>query len=105
MSKSYGKYKTCGVCWGNNTPYYKDRRRRIRMKNNQRLRTMMAHHNPEDYDDVFDPYIIPKKDDWMEPTDGTWKLTAKELKKSKYRYPWSTYKLPYYATKNNRIKK
>lgn len=98
MSKSYGKYKTCGVCWGNNTPYYKDRRRKIRMKNNQRLRTMMAHHNPEDYDDVFEPYIIPKKDSWDEPTDGTWKLTAKHLKKSKYKYP-------YYATKNNRIKK
>jgi hypothetical protein len=68
------------------------------MKNNQRLRTMMAHHNPEDYDDVFEPYIIPKKDSWDEPTDGTWKLTAKHLKKSKYKYP-------YYATKNNRIKK
>lgn len=98
MSKSYGKYKTCGICWGNNTPYYKDRRRKVRMKNNQRLRAMIAHHNPEDYDDVFDPYIIPKKDSWDEPTDGTWKLTAKHLNKSKYKYS-------YYATKNNRIKK
>ena len=24
MSKSYGKYKTCGICYGINTPYYKD---------------------------------------------------------------------------------
>lgn len=98
MSKSYGKYKTCGICYGNNTPYYKDRRRKVRMKNKQRLENMIAHYNPEDYDDVFEPYIIPKKDSWDEPTDGTWKLTAKHLKGSKYKYP-------YYATKNNRIKK
>lgn len=98
MSKSYGKYKTCGICYGNNTPYYKDRRRKVRMKNKQRLENMIAHYNPEDYDDVFEPYIIPKKDSWDEPTDGTWKLTAKHLKRSNYKYP-------YYATKNNRIKK
>lgn len=98
MSKSYGKYKTCGICYGNNTPYYKDRRRKVRMKNKQRLENMVAHYNPEDYDDVFEPYIIPKKDSWDEPTDGTWKLTAKHLKRSNYKYP-------YYATKNNRIKK
>jgi hypothetical protein len=98
MSKSYGKYKTCGICYGNNTPYYKDRRRKVRMKNKQRLENMIAHYNPEDYDDVFEPYSIPKKDSWDEPTDGTWKLTAKHLAKS-------TYKYPYYATKNNRIKK
>ena len=98
MSKSYGKYKTCGVCYGNNTPYYKDRRRKVRIKNKQRLENMIAHHNPEDYDDVFEPYIIPKNDSWDEPTDGTWKLAAKHLKKSKYKYP-------YYATKNYRIKK
>jgi hypothetical protein len=98
MSKSYGKYKMCGVCWGNNTPYYKNRRHKVRLKNNQSLRTIMTHHNPEYYDDVFDPYIIPKKNDKMEPSDGTWKLTAKYLKRS-------TYKYPYYATKNNRIKK
>ena len=98
MSKSYAKYKTCGICCGNNTPYYKDRRRKVRMKNKQRLENMIAHHNIEDYDDVFEPYIIPKKNSWDEPTDGTWKLTAKYLKMSKYKYP-------YYITKNNRIKK
>lgn len=81
MSKSYGKYLTCGNCYGNNTPFYKDRRRKVRLKNKQRIENMIAHYNPEDYDDVFDPYIIPKKDTWMEPTDGHWKTYPKELKK------------------------
>ena len=36
MSKSHGKYLTVGMCYGNNTPYYKARRRMVRMKNRQR---------------------------------------------------------------------
>ena len=103
MSKSYGKYKTCGICYGNNTPYYKDRRRKVRMKNKQRLENMIAHHNPEDYDDVFEPYIIPKKDTWMEPTDGSEKYDYKRIKKMMKKYNgWSG---GMYITKNNKVKK
>ena len=42
MSKSYGKYLTCGNCWGNNTPFYKDRRRKVRLKNKQRIENMIG---------------------------------------------------------------
>ena len=102
MSKSYGKYKTCGVCYGNNTPYYKDRRRKVRMKNKQRLENMIAHHNPEDYDDVFDPYKIPKKDTWMEPTDGSWKSYPDELKN---KLNWFGYRNVYLTKNGKRVKR
>lgn len=81
MSKSHAKYLTVGMCYGNNTPYYKARRRMVRMKNRQRIKNMIAHYYPEDYDDVFNHYIIPTKDTWLEPTDGHWKMYPKELKK------------------------
>lgn len=102
MSKSYGKYLTCGNCYGNNTPFYKDRRRKVRLKNKQRIENMIAHYNPEDYDDVFDPYIIPKKDTWMEPTDGHWKSYPKDLKQ---KLNWSGYKGVYLTKNGKKVKR
>jgi hypothetical protein len=102
MSKSYGKYLMVGMCYGNNTPFYKDRRRKVRKKNKQRIENMIAHYNPEDYDDVFDPYKIPKKDTWMEPTDGSWKSYPKELKN---KLNWFGYRNVYLTKNGKRVKR
>ena len=102
MSKSYGKYLTVGMCYGNNTPYYKARRRKVRMKNKQRIENMIAHCNPEDYDDAFDPYIIPKKNTWMEPTDGSWKSYPNELKQ---KLTWFGYRNVYLTKDGKKVKR
>lgn len=102
MSKSYGKYLMVGMCYGNNTLFYKDRRRKVRKKNKQRIENMIAHYNPEDYDDVFDPYKIPKKDTWMEPTDGSWKSYPDELKN---KLNWFGYRNVYLTKNGKRVKR
>ena len=75
MSKSYSNYKTIGVCYGNNTPYYKARRRKFRSKNNQSIRNLLAHSSIEDFDINYKPFHQPTKDSWDEPTDGSYKVT------------------------------
>jgi hypothetical protein len=63
---------------------------------------MIAHFNPEDYDDVFDPYKIPKRDTWMEPTDGSWKSYPKELKK---KLKWYGYRCVYLTKNGKKVKR
>lgn len=101
MSKSYGKYKTIGCCWGSNTEYYRDRNRRLRNKDRQNIRNLLANKPIEEFDDVFIPTKEPDNMYWNEPTDGTFKLYHIDFikYKSKYRYHGI------YPTKKNRIKK
>jgi hypothetical protein len=79
MSKSYGNYKTVGICTGSNTEFYKERRKHQRRVNKNRIRNVIANNEADDFDDKFIPYNIPKKDDWEEPTDGTIMVKAKDL--------------------------
>ena len=81
MSKSYAKYKTLGICYGNNTPWYRKRRKHQRRINKNRLRDTFAKFDKSDIDDNFNPFDIPKEDKWREPTDGHWKANAKIIKK------------------------
>lgn len=98
MSKSYGRYKTIGICTGSNTEYYRDRVRSFRTKNKQRLRNALANFNVEDFDDIYIDYRQPKKNDWDEPTDGTWLLDPNTAKSRKFK--------GIYVTKfGNKIKK
>lgn len=97
MSKSYGKYKTVGICTGSNTSYYKDRRRKERTKNKQIIRNMMANYNPEDFDDVYTEFKQSKKNNWDEPTDGSIHVTADDTSDSDYN--------GIYTYKNRYIKK
>ena len=101
MGKSYSKYKTMGVCYGSNIEYYRDRVHYIRNKNKHRMRNILANQNIEDFDDMFIDFRLPKKDDWDEPTDGTYKLSAKLLKRLKSNYNFNGI----YSTKNGKIKK
>lgn len=81
MSKSYSKYKMIGICYGNNTPFYRERRVHQRRVNKNRLRNAMAKYNNDEIDDEFIPYVIPKEDQWDEPTDGHYKGYPNELRK------------------------
>ena len=100
MGKSYSKVKKIGICVGNNTKFYKERRRSIRTKERQVLRDTLAHVDVSDFDDAYTPLNIPFKDDWNEPTDGTIELTAKDYKKKTY-----TFHRKAYITKDGKIKK
>ena len=102
MSKSFGKYVTMGICYGSNTEYYRDRRKHQRHVNKQRIRNIIANNNIEEFDEKYNPYNIPKKDNYVEPTDGTYKLTGKKIKKEQK--TWLK-KFGLYVTKNNKIKK
>lgn len=102
MSKSYGKYKTIGICYGSNTEFYRERRKHQRRVNKHRIRNTIANSDIEEFDDDYNEYSIPKTNDWYEPTDGHYKLTAKDLKQMKVEKR-QLYKV--YTTKNNKIKK
>lgn len=102
MSKSYGKYKTTGFCDGSNTEYYRERRKHQRRVNKHRLRNTIANNDIEDFDDRYQDLKLPKKNDWDEPTDGTYKMTVKDLEELKDR---TGKKYGLYSAKNNKIKK
>ena len=102
MSKSYGKYKTVGICYGSNTEFYRGRRKHQRHVNNHRIRNVIANSNIEDFDDNYEAYTIPKNDDYKEPTDGHNKLNAKDLKRIAKRAR-KIYGV--YTSKNNKVKK
>lgn len=103
MSKSYGKYKSCGIGTGSNTEWYRDRIRKIRNKNKHRIRNILTNYNINEFDDVYNPYSLPKKDTWMEPTDGTVRYDYKRIKKMMKEFNgWSA---GMYITKNNKVKK
>lgn len=99
MSKSYGKYKTLGICSGSNTSYYRSRNRRVRVKNNQKMKNIIANKNIDEFDDIFISYSEPDNYKWGEPTDGTWKITPKENGK------WWWRNNLYVVKNKNRIKK
>ena len=65
MSRTYHKVIRCGVCCGNNTDYYRTKRRIFRRKAKQQLRIKL--------EDFVHPERLKKfKDSLDEPTDGTW---------------------------------
>lgn len=67
MSRTYRNKIRQGICTGRNTEWYRDRTRWLRNKHSQELRTALQYTEP---DEVLCFTKIPKKDTWMEPTDG-----------------------------------
>ena len=102
MSKSYSKIKRIGICTGDNSEFYRERRRSIRTKERQTLKDTLAHTDISDFDDVYTPLNIPLKDDWSEPTDGTITMTGKSIQNDKL--GWRDYRGTY-ITKNGKIKR
>ena len=99
MSKSYARYRRVGNCGGSNTSYYRQRRRlyRARWKANmvrafQRSEVKFPEIlsdtsiNLDYYTTIDDVYVHPEKehkfiDRWDEPTDGSWYITSKDIKR------------------------
>lgn len=79
MSKSYSKVKRFGICTGSNTEFYRDKRRNIRIKEKQVIRDTLAHNDVSEFDEVYTPLNIRLKDDWKEPTDGTFVMTGRAI--------------------------
>ena len=79
MSKSYSKVKKFGICTGDNRDFYRAKRRSIRAKEKQVIRDILAHKDISEFDDIYTSLNIPMKDDWSEPTDGSFVLTAKDI--------------------------
>lgn len=78
MSRSYRKkYLKFGICSGSNTKFYRDMNRKCRNKNNHQLRNLLANHLIDEIDDYIVNYE-PHKDDWKEPTDGTFLVSLKD---------------------------
>lgn len=79
MSKSYARYLRMGIGVGSNTEYYRYRLRKFRNKNRHRIRNLLANHPVAEFDYRFVDFRQPRRDDWREPTDGTWIYTYKDI--------------------------
>lgn len=67
MSKSYSNYKKFGICVGNNSLFYKAKRKYLRRINKYMLRNALS---KGDLNITFKK-VSEKYNDWNEPTDGT----------------------------------
>lgn len=84
MSRSYKKNIKCFIATGNNTEYYKNRRQKIRRKNKNNLRYLIANKPIDEVNDLILNDVTPKTDHWTEPTDGHYTIN-KEIIKQKDR--------------------
>lgn len=75
-----------GICCGSNTEFYRQRRKRQRRINSQRLKTAANSLDVlEDFNDIeaiddVEYLHMPKRDDYREPTDGTILIEKEDLK-------------------------
>lgn len=77
MSRTFKKFIRYGICGGKNTEFYRERNRKLRHVNKEHLREMI---NDEDLDGItFDDNY--KKDDWTEPTDGSFLVNEDTIKR------------------------
>ena len=79
MSKSYSKVKKFGIYTGDNSDFYKKRRKEFKAKDKQAMKDALAHLDVENFDDEYKPHNEVFKDAWMEPTNGTFIRTAKGI--------------------------
>lgn len=71
MSKTYRKNIRIGICYGSNTEFYRSRRRRKRRADNNKIRNVVGKYDAQDIDDALNIERMPKRNSWIEPTDGT----------------------------------
>lgn len=68
MSRSFRKnYKLGGE---GNIPFYKMRRKLRRRRVNHEVRNLFANYLPEEVDERIVGDVMPKEDQWGEPSDG-----------------------------------
>lgn len=91
MSKSVANYVTVGIAEGSNTKYYRNRNRIKRAKNKMKLRMCLKN------DSDFIEFKLPKRNPYMEPTDGTCIIKSNNKYLKYYR--------GIYTTQDGKIKK
>ena len=100
MSRTYRKVIKCGRCTGSNTEYYRDMNRKCRNRNNHELRNLMANYDIDEVDDMIMTHI-PIRDNWNEPTDGTFLVDKKDKNFYKYEEDGSITTNKHYGTGEN----
>lgn len=80
MSRTYRKNIKIGICTGDNRDYYAARRKKRRRRLNHELRNAVANYNPEELDEHLIGDIMPKEDQWDEPTDGHYGINKSTIK-------------------------
>lgn len=102
MSRSFRKnYKIGGE---GNIPYYKMRRKLRRRRMNHELRNLFANYLPKEVDERIVGDVMPKEDQWSEPSDGHGGLSKADYKAHKELYSSRFYKKIRYVFKNEREK-
>lgn len=71
MSRTHRNAVRQGICSGNNTEFYRNRRKKERRVNRNHLKNVVNTTYEDDIDDNLNFEKIPTKDDWNEPTDGS----------------------------------
>ena len=100
MARTYRKVIKCGRCTGSNTEYYRDMNRKCRNRNNHELRNLMANYDIDEVDDMIMTHI-PIRDNWNEPTDGTFLVDKKDKNFYKYEEDGSITTNKHYGTGEN----
>ncbi len=91
MSRSYRKHIRCTMCGGDNRLFYRLRRRKRRARLSQEMRAIKAHYHYDEIDDHIIGDIMPKDDQWAEPTDGHWGMSKRQYQRFKKEYPHLNY--------------
>ena len=79
MSRTYRKFIVKTTAGGDNTKFYRCRRRKIKNEGRMQLRRLMANFNTAEVSDMWEEPHIPMRDEWAEPTDGHCGLSKKDL--------------------------
>ena len=82
MSRTRKKYIKLGNCSGNNTQYYRQRRKTENAKNKHILINACKNYNIDEIDEHIYDIKFPH-DSWNEPTDGT-HIVDYKIAKEKY---------------------
>lgn len=91
MSRSKKKTAIYHICYGNNTPYYRNARKHLRTIMKQEMQKL-KYKSPEEIDEKimgFQNKHDTSYDEWNEPTDGTYiarpgdRFNEKEIEKLK----------------------
>ena len=83
MSRTYRKRIIKTTAGGNNTSFYRLRRRKIKNAGRMQLRHLLANFNIDDVSNLWEEPNIPMRNEWAEPTDGHYGITKRDYKKLK----------------------
>ena len=86
MSRSYKKNYKVGYCCKGNIRYYKKRRKLRRHRLSHEMHNLFANYTAEIIDEKVVGDVMPKENQWGEPSDGHYGLWQSEYKADKAFY-------------------